>query len=121
MFGKNVAYTAHYNCPPIISSINLDKSEVCTKHSEAEIESQQIKVSVVHTDYENDVVIFNFEVSGGKIIGRGSKVVWDLSGTQPGIYTITVCLDDGIGCDLEGAKNKLTKEIRVIECPDCKE
>lgn len=120
LFGKNIVYSAHYNCLPIISAINLDKTTIYTKYSDTDIESQKIKVFTEYSDSENDVVTYNYEVSGGKIIGRGSNVIWDLSSTQPGLYTITVCLDDGMGCNLEGAKNKLSKEIRVLECPDCK-
>lgn len=124
LFGKNIVYTAHYNCPPIINAINLSKTKVVTKFSNTsdtiENESQKIDVYIEHSDPENDVVTYNYEISGGKIIGRGSNVIWDLSNTQPGVYTITVCLDDGMGCNLEGAKNKQMKEVKVIECPDCK-
>lgn len=124
LFGKNTVYTAHYNCPPVITAINLNKTEIFTKASNTENaeenESQKVKVYIDHTDAENDVVTYDYKVSNGKIIGQGANVVWDLSGTQIGTYTITVCLDDGLGCDLEGAKNKLTKEISVIECPNCK-
>jgi hypothetical protein len=57
-----------------------------------------------------DVPTFNYTVSGGKIIGRGAKVVWDLSGVKPGTYTITAGADDG--CGVCGAT--ITMEVKVI-------
>jgi hypothetical protein len=48
-------------------------------------------------DAENDVLTYNYAVSGGKIIGQGARVVWDLSGGEPGTYTITAGVDDGCG------------------------
>ncbi len=63
-----------------------------------------------------DVITFNYTVSGGKIVGRGAKVIWDLSGVKPGTYTITAAADDGCGvCGMT-----LTIEVKVIECPNCK-
>jgi hypothetical protein len=49
------------------------------------------------TDPENDVLTYKYFVSGGKIIGSGSKVVWDLSGAENGSYTVTTAVDDGCG------------------------
>jgi hypothetical protein len=124
LLGKNTVYTAHYNCPPIIDAINLDKNKIYTTASNtenyAENDSQKIKIQIAHSDAENDVVTYDYKVSYGKIIGQGANVTWDLSGALTGTYTITVCLDDGLGCELKGAKNKLTKEITVLDCPNCK-
>lgn len=60
---------------------------------------------------------FNYTVSGGKIIGAdvirfmGANVVWDLSGVEPGIYTITAGADNGCGVC---GKTK-TREVKIIE------
>ncbi len=48
-------------------------------------------------DPENDVLTYNYTVSGGTIIGQGAKVVWDLTGVEAGTYTITAGVDDGCG------------------------
>jgi len=42
------------------------------------------EVSVL--DPENDVLTFSYKVSGGRIIGTGQKVKWDLTGVSPGTY-----------------------------------
>jgi hypothetical protein len=58
-----------------------------------------------------DVLTFNYTVSGGKIVGQGAKVVWDLSGVKPGTYTITAAAEDGCGV----CGNTITIEVKVIE------
>ena len=65
---------------------------------------------------EIDLLAFNYTVSGGKIIGVGPKIVWDLSGVRPGTYTITASVDNGCGVCGE----TMTKTVKVVECPDCK-
>ena len=80
--------------------------------------SQLIDVSVEVLDEgsdPNNVLSYVYKVSGGEIIGKGAKVMWDLSGVKAGIYTINAGVDDGIGVFGKG----VTKEIKVIECADC--
>ncbi len=59
--------------------------------------NNQISVKTVATDPDNDVLTYNYIVSGGKIIGNGAEVIWDLSNTLVGTYTITAGVDDGCG------------------------
>jgi hypothetical protein len=66
---------------------------------------------------ENDILTYNYKISGGEIIGTGEEVVWDLSGVKPGKYTITVSVDNG--CGICGTTR--TEEVIVKECPGCKE
>ncbi len=62
-----------------------------------------------------DVLTYNYTVSGGRIVGSGANVTWDLSGVRPGTYTITAGADNG--CGLCGTTK--TETITVRECPDC--
>ncbi len=66
-------------------------------------------------DPENNVVIYLYEISGGKIVGEGSKVIWDLSNVQTGTYTTTVRADDRCG----KCGKSMSQEIRIVECSDC--
>ncbi len=50
-----------------------------------------------------------------RIIGKGKKVIWDLSNVKTGTYTITADADDGCGV----CGKTVTKEIKIIECPNC--
>lgn len=59
--------------------------------------NNQISINTVATDPENDVLTYNYIVSGGKIIGSGARVIWDLTNIPIGTYTITAGVDDGCG------------------------
>lgn len=76
----------------------------------------KISVKTVAVDPENDVLTFNYTVSGGKIVGQGANVVWDLTGVQPGTYTITAGVDDGCGV----CGQTKTGTVAVKECPNSK-
>jgi hypothetical protein len=60
------------------------------------------------------VLTYNYTVSGGRIVGQGANVSWDLTGAQPGTYTITAGVDDGCGV----CGKTQTRTITVTEC-DC--
>jgi len=77
--------------------------------------SKVISVATRATDPENDVLTYNSTASGGRIVGTGANVQWDLSTAQVGTYTITTGVDDG--CGVCGRTN--TQTIRVQACPDC--
>lgn len=74
-----------------------------------------IDVSSKAEDPENDVLTYKYTVSGGKIIGRGANVKWDLTDARAGTYHITAGVDDG--CGICGATKKAT--VTVDECPTC--
>lgn len=77
-------------------------------------DDQTISVATSASDPENDVLTYNYTVSGGRIVGSGANVSWDLSGVEPGTYTITTGVDDG--CGLCGKTD--TKTVEVVKC-DC--
>ncbi|HVE59573.1 MAG TPA: hypothetical protein VNB22_22375 [Pyrinomonadaceae bacterium] len=63
---------------------------------------------------KNTPLSYEYAVSGGIISGQGDKVVWDLTGTRPGTYTITASIK---------GKGKISTETRTLsavvrEC-DC--
>lgn len=59
--------------------------------------NKAIPVTTTAVDPENDVLTYNYKVTGGQIRGNGAKVIWDLNGVAPGTYTITAGVDDGAG------------------------
>jgi hypothetical protein len=118
LFGKKPEVTY---CPvAIIKNLILSRTEViasCSANNTAcSNNNQSIQISTETFNEANDVLVYDYKISGGKIVGKGEKVVWDLSGEKPGIYTITGSVDDGVGA----YANPITKEVRVVECPDCK-
>lgn len=78
-------------------------------------ESSSVSVRTKASDKENDTLIYNYTVSGGRIVGQGANVSWDLSGVRAGSYTITAGVDDGCGV----CGKTQTKTITVKECPSC--
>ncbi len=117
---RNHFIAIEYSCAPVVKSIDLSRTEIAVNPEPARRgicspESQQINVSIVALDQDNDPLIYHYSVSGGKIIGTGAKVVWDLSDAQPGVYKINVLADDGCGVCNEPA----VKEVKVVECVEC--
>src|SRR5688572_10030503 len=77
-------------------------------------DSSTIVIRTVAVDPENDVLTYNYTVSGGRIVGTGANVSWDLTGLTPGTYTIVAAVDDG--CGLCGQTQ--TRTVTVVNC-DC--
>jgi hypothetical protein len=77
-------------------------------------DDMSVTVSTVARDVDNDVLTYNYTVSGGRVVGQGANVSWDLSGAQAGTYTITVGVDDGCGV----CGQTKTETITVASC-DC--
>ncbi len=88
---------------------NPAKNEKCTNSK------TKISVNTKAVDPENDVLTYNYDISGGKIIGQGAQVIWDLSGVKAGTYTITASVDDGCGI----CGTTVTKTVVIKDCPDC--
>ena len=87
-------------------------------------DSKTVSVSTSASDPENDVLTYNYTVSGGRIVGTGANVQWDLSNAQVGTYTITTAVDDGCGfCGKADTKTirveACTGCVRPVECPSC--
>jgi len=84
-------------------------------------DSTMVTVTTTAVDPENDVLTYNYTVSGGRIVGTGANVQWDLSGLQPGTYTITAGVDDGCGLCGQTQTRTVTVEncncVRACSCP----
>jgi len=77
-------------------------------------DNKTISVATRASDAENDVLTYNYTVSGGRIIGTGANVQWDMSGVTPGTYTITTGVNDG--CGICGKTDTQTITVRECEC-----
>jgi len=107
-----------------VTELILSKNEFtpncpASDSTEAENDFEYAKISVETkggSSDPTDVLTYNYTVSGGKIIGTGANVTWDLSGVKPGKYTITAGVDNG--CGVCGTTK--TEEVIVKNYPDCK-
>lgn len=80
--------------------------------------SMVLDVSTAAFDAENDLIAYRYTVSGGRIVGEGAQVKWDLSDVPgAGTYRIDVGADDGSGV-FGGIRNRL---VTVLGCEigDC--
>jgi hypothetical protein len=69
-----------------------------------------VNVATNAEDAENDVLDYYYTISGGRIVGTGSNVTWDLTGVPPGTYTITAKVDDSCGI----CGKTMTKGVMII-------
>ena len=120
---RNKRATDVVNIAPVINSVNLSQTVIslgCKPGFTSESgcnDNRTVNVATSATDAENDVLTYNYTVSGGRIVGSGANVQWDLTGAQTGTYTITTGVDDG--CGVCGKTD--TKTVKVQECPDCEQ
>lgn len=77
--------------PANVTALGLSTDELFN------LAQKKVNVTVTAVDPENDPLVYVYVVSAGKIVGSGAKVIWDLSGVGPGMYTITAGVDDGCG------------------------
>ena len=116
---------AEVNKPANIDSVNLSNTVITLPCPAGQMpktgscdDNKTISVSTKASDPENDVLTYNYTVSGGRVIGTGANVQWDLSGAQPGTYTITTGVDDG--CGVCGKTNTQTITVKQCDCaPKC--
>jgi len=103
---------------PEIEKFELDRNKIflpCEpglKPREKCDDTGTIKVEVSAANPRNGTLAYHYTVSGGRIVGKGAGVSWDLRGVRPGTYTITV----GLGDDSEVYQETQTKTVQVKEC-----
>jgi len=93
------------NKAPDVTDVALDRNELRStppkpgdppEHPDYSGE-MRVNVATTASDPEGDPLVYNYTVSGGRIVGQGSNVTWDLNGVAAGTYTITAGVDDGCG------------------------
>jgi hypothetical protein len=93
-----------YPCPPNGHSI----SRSCPFTAE-----HQIGLTVITKDF-NKQSIYAYTVTGGRVVGEGSKVAWDLSEVGPGFYAATVEVHDN-----KKHRALSTVNVTIQNCGDC--
>jgi hypothetical protein len=59
--------------------------------------SHEVALTTEAADPDGDKLQYQYVVTGGQIIGKGSSVDWDLYQLEPGSYTVTVGVSDQHG------------------------
>ena len=105
-----------------VTNLTLSQTEVVTpcpsgfvpREGVACSDNMTVQVTTTAVDPENDVLTYNYTVTGGRIVGQGANVSWDLTGAAPGTYTITAGVDDG--CGVCGQTQTRTITVRACDC-----
>jgi len=86
--------TAPQNQPP---TIKLDAdSQVVTICPDAEsVANPRVRLKAQGYSPEGKPLRYRWTVSGGRLEGEGTDVVWDLSDAQPGVYNASVTAESG--------------------------
>ncbi len=106
---------------PSVKTLTLSANEIiigCNNAEEGkscEESSREISVKTVEENIANDPITFMYKVSGGKIIGNGAEVTWDLTEVESGTYTITAGANNGCGW----CGQTKTETVVIKECADC--
>ena len=119
---RNERQAEKINIPANVDSVTVSETKVWLACPPGQVSKSKkcaddfsVNVTTVASDAENDVLTYNYTVSGGRIVGQGANVTWDLSGVRAGTYTITAGVDDG--CGICGKTQTTT--VEVVECDDC--
>jgi len=75
--------------------------------------SEKIQLTAAATATGNSTLLYTWSVTGGRIIGEGSSVTWDLSGVANGDYIATVSVSDGTS-KVDGRTS-----VTVSDCVGC--
>jgi hypothetical protein len=97
------------NMPSVVTNLDLRTNGVFGCKDENCLDAKkEIRVITTAIDAENDTLVYNYTVTGGKINGSGANVIWDLTGVEPGVYGIAVWTDDGVGFVGETQSQKIS-------------
>ena len=106
--------------PPMITSITTSKSliTICQFSMAASREScspdREITLTANATAPDDLKFFFTWSVTGGKLLGEGRTVTWDLTGLPEGSYTATAEMDDGFRHTATGSAT-----VTIAVCPNC--
>jgi hypothetical protein len=117
---RNARLVPHINVAPTVNVTS--SSATITLACPAGTSSPSCTASATRTidltanavDPDNDVLLYTWSVTGGRLTGEGRGVSWDLSGVNAGTYTATVDVNDGNGHTVNGSTT-----VTVAECTGC--
>jgi hypothetical protein len=106
-----------------IQTVNLDRDEVIIPCPVGDSirenpyckDDMRVNIRATAKSLNNSEFDYYYTVSGGKIIGRGANVIWDLTGVRYGDYTVTV----QVGHEYQFSDKTLSKTVKVYECNHC--
>jgi hypothetical protein len=112
------------NKSPDVTEMTLSRTEVTASCPNGQVpregavcsDKMNAQVTTTAIDPEKDVVTYSYTITGGRIVGQGAKVTWDLTGAAPGTYTVTAGVDDG--CGICGQTQTQAITVKTCDCVD---
>jgi hypothetical protein len=84
--------------PPFVNvTSSTSVIEICPAGQSSQTcpESREVTLAANVADPDGVELLFTWDVTGGRLTGKGRNVTWDLSGLPEGTYTATVEVNDG--------------------------
>ncbi len=78
-------------CPPLPEGYPKRADSPCYN------ETGIINVKTIVDNPQNTPLTYQYKISGGRIVGEGETVVWDLKNARPGTYRISAAIADSRG------------------------
>lgn len=72
------------------SVIEVDRTSTMATDDPNGSDPLVVEVKVTPTGFREGTLGFKYAITGGRIIGEGASVIWDLGGSNPGTYTVSV-------------------------------
>lgn len=112
------------NKSPEVTELKLSHTEVTASCSNGEVPREDTvcgdkmitQVTTTAVDPEKDVLVYLYTTTGGRIVGQGARVSWDLTDVKTGTYTITAGVDDG--CGVCGQTQTQAIAVKTCDCVD---
>ncbi len=109
------------NVAPIITAVTASSSSIVLPCAEGTMSDNcpasanlVLQLTADARDENNDVLLYSWTVTGGKVSGEGKGVTWDLTGARPGTYTASVQVSDGTNPPVSGSTT-----VTIADCPNC--
>ncbi|MBS1795940.1 MAG: hypothetical protein JSS81_18955 [Acidobacteria bacterium] len=100
-----------------IVNVETDQNELilfCPTNPDCGSDKFSVEVKTIVDNPKKLPLLYSYTVSGGRIVGQGEKVFWNLEGVRPGEYTVTAAIDYG-----DGYGETVSRNVRIRQCPVC--
>jgi hypothetical protein len=117
---RNERVPPHINVAPVVSSVSASMTSITrpcppgTSSTSCTPSDSTVQLTANATDADNDVLVYTWSVTGGRLSGEGKTVSWDLTGVANGTYTATVEVNDGNQHTASGSAT-----VTVADCSGC--
>lgn len=115
--------TSTNTAPPVVTlSADNQLVTVCAteRASMGGAARNQVRLNANSSGFTTGGLRYRYVTNGGKIVGDGADVMWDLTGVQPGAYTASVEVDNGLDetCRAFSSATVVARDCPPVPCPN---